>query len=110
MTCVNQTRPQCVNQMGKTQSKPLAVRHGRETAWYVLISLKSVLDRPLTTLASDKFAAHNTRCTHAVYLSAFLWILEKTGIYCNNCTTNILGFLLLKQVVRIFTTELEMVN
>jgi hypothetical protein len=28
MTCVNQTQPQCVNQMGKTQSKPLAARHG----------------------------------------------------------------------------------
>jgi hypothetical protein len=33
--CVNQTRPHCVNQMVKTQSKPLAVRHGRGTAWYV---------------------------------------------------------------------------
>jgi hypothetical protein len=30
--CVNQTRPHCVNQMGKTQSKPLAERHGRGTA------------------------------------------------------------------------------
>jgi hypothetical protein len=28
MVCVNQTRPHCVNQMGKTQSKPLAERHG----------------------------------------------------------------------------------
>jgi hypothetical protein len=28
MACVNQTRPHCVNQMGKTQSKPLAERHG----------------------------------------------------------------------------------
>jgi hypothetical protein len=28
MVCVNQTRPRCVNQMGKTQSKPLAERHG----------------------------------------------------------------------------------
>jgi hypothetical protein len=27
MACVNQTWPQCVNQMGKTQSKPLAERH-----------------------------------------------------------------------------------
>ena len=27
MVCVNQTRPHCVNQMGKTQSKPLATRH-----------------------------------------------------------------------------------
>ena len=30
---VNQTRPHCVNQMGKTHSKPLAARHGRGTAW-----------------------------------------------------------------------------
>jgi hypothetical protein len=30
---VNQTRPHCVNQMGKTQSKPLAERYGRGTAW-----------------------------------------------------------------------------
>jgi hypothetical protein len=37
VACVNQTRPHCVNQMGKTQSKPLASRHGRDmiTAWYV---------------------------------------------------------------------------
>jgi hypothetical protein len=28
MACVKQTRPHCVNQMGKTQSKPLAARHG----------------------------------------------------------------------------------
>jgi hypothetical protein len=34
MVCVNQTRPQYVNQMGRTQSKLLAERHGRGTAWY----------------------------------------------------------------------------
>jgi hypothetical protein len=28
MTCVNQTRLHCVNQMGTTQSKLLAARHG----------------------------------------------------------------------------------
>jgi hypothetical protein len=28
---VNQTRPHCVNQMGKTHSKPLVARHGRGT-------------------------------------------------------------------------------
>jgi hypothetical protein len=33
MACVNQTRPHCVNQMGKTQSNDLAERHGRGTAW-----------------------------------------------------------------------------
>jgi hypothetical protein len=46
MTRVNQTRPHCVNQMGKTQSKSFwhgmtGERHGRGmgTAWYVWISL-----------------------------------------------------------------------
>jgi hypothetical protein len=29
MACVDQTRPHCVNQMGKTQSKRLAARHGK---------------------------------------------------------------------------------
>ena len=33
MASVNQTRPFCVNQMGKTHSKALAARHGRGTAW-----------------------------------------------------------------------------
>ena len=33
MPTVNHTRPHCVNQMGKTHSKPLAARHGRGVAW-----------------------------------------------------------------------------
>ena len=33
MASVNQTGPHCVNQMGKTHSKPLAARHGGGTAW-----------------------------------------------------------------------------
>ena len=33
MASVNQTRPHCINQIGKTHSKPLAARHGRGTAW-----------------------------------------------------------------------------
>ena len=33
MASVNQTRPQCVNRMGKTHSKPLAARLGRGKAW-----------------------------------------------------------------------------
>ena len=33
MASVNQTRPHCVNQMGKTHSKTLAARRGRRTAW-----------------------------------------------------------------------------
>jgi len=42
MASLNQTRPHCVNQMGKTHSKHLAVRHGRRTAWYVWIGFKSL--------------------------------------------------------------------
>jgi len=43
MAGVNQTRPHCVNQMGKTHSKPLVARHGcgMGTACYVWIGLKS---------------------------------------------------------------------
>jgi len=33
MASVNQTQPHCVNQMGKTHSKPLAAWHGRGMAW-----------------------------------------------------------------------------
>ena len=33
MASVNQTRPHCVNQLGKTHSKSLAARHDRGTAW-----------------------------------------------------------------------------
>jgi hypothetical protein len=33
MASVNPTQPHCVNQMGKTHSKPLMARHGRGTAW-----------------------------------------------------------------------------
>jgi hypothetical protein len=35
MTCGNETWLHCVNQMEKTQYKPLAGRHGRGTAWYM---------------------------------------------------------------------------
>jgi hypothetical protein len=64
MVCVNQTRPHCVNQMGKTQSKPLPERHGRGMAWYVWIRLKTV-----TVCACH--AAHN--CTA---FSAFFRVLR----------------------------------
>ena len=33
MASVNQIRPHCVNEVGMTNSKPLAARHGRGTAW-----------------------------------------------------------------------------
>jgi len=57
MASVNQTRPHCVNQMGKTHSKPLAARHGHGML---------CVNRPLTCpkamgmylLARQAFNAH----------------------------------------------------
>ena len=44
MASVNQIWPHCVNQMGKTHSKPLVARHGRGTAYYVWIGLNWAKD------------------------------------------------------------------
>jgi hypothetical protein len=46
MASVNKTRPHCVNQMGKTHSKPLAPRHGRGTAWARHAMCESALSHP----------------------------------------------------------------
>jgi hypothetical protein len=43
MASVNQTRPHCVNQIGKIHFKPLAAWHGRETAW-AIHNIKKILD------------------------------------------------------------------
>jgi hypothetical protein len=45
MAGVHQTRPHCVNQMGKTHSKPLAARHGSGTAWARHAMCESALRR-----------------------------------------------------------------
>jgi len=45
MASVNQTRPHCVNKMGKTHSKPLEARHGRGTAWARHAMCESALSR-----------------------------------------------------------------
>ena len=47
---VNQTRPHCVNQMGKTHSKPLAARNGRWTAWARHGHGMLCVNRPLVSL------------------------------------------------------------
>ena len=46
MANVNQTRPHCVNQTGKTHSKTLAARHGRGTAWARYAMCESAFTRP----------------------------------------------------------------
>ena len=51
MTSVNQTRPYCVNQKGKTHSKPLVARHGRRTAWARHDMCESVFRMPLNYIS-----------------------------------------------------------
>ena len=53
MTSVNQVRPHCVNQTGKTHSKPLAARHGRGTAWARHAMCESALRFPDFTTAQE---------------------------------------------------------
>jgi len=52
MASVNQTRPHCVNQMGKTHSKPLAARHDRGTAWARHAMCESVLSAAVGKVAN----------------------------------------------------------
>jgi hypothetical protein len=77
VACVNQTRPHCVNQMGKTQSKPLAARHGRGmgSAWYVWISLQT----------------NNTRYSHSSCKVhwGWRWSLATFTVSCNKCVTSV---------------------
>jgi hypothetical protein len=53
LASVNQTRPHCVNQMGKTHSKPLAARHGRGTAFVRHGYGKLCVNRPLYHFVRD---------------------------------------------------------
>jgi hypothetical protein len=62
MASLNQTRPHCVNQMGKTHSKALAVRHGRGTAW----AQHAMCESALTV---DATHTH----THRVASSCLIW-------------------------------------
>ena len=52
LTSVNQTRLHCVNQMGKTHSKPLAARHGSGTAWARHGKGMLCVNRPLISVVS----------------------------------------------------------
>jgi len=71
MASVNQTRPHCINQMGKTHSKPLAALHGRGTAWArhaicestLTGSFKNIFIRRLHSTAAI-FYTQITYCRH----------------------------------------------
>ena len=55
MTSVNQTRPHCVNQMGKTHSKLLAARHGTGMTWARHSMCESALNVPFPSNSKNIF-------------------------------------------------------
>ena len=63
MASVNQTRPHCVNQMGKIHSKPLAARHGRGTAWarhgHSMLCVNRPLNAPVGSHRTSKLRGSN---------------------------------------------------
>jgi hypothetical protein len=52
---VNQTRPHCVNQLGKLHSKHLAARHGRGTAWARHAMCESTFTRLPTSFTQFRY-------------------------------------------------------
>ena len=86
---VNQTGPHCVNQMGKTHSKPLVARHGRSmgTACYVWIGLYHTVSR--TTFCSTRFRRWSwcsplSKVTYSIQSSVWdsqVFILGKPHVY-----------------------------
>jgi hypothetical protein len=71
--CVNQTRSHCINQMRKTQSKPLAKRHGRGTAWEWHGMCESALSIQVRQFPVKDFDI--TRVSFASYLAEKLHLL-----------------------------------
>jgi hypothetical protein len=58
MICVNQTRPHCVNQMGKTQTNPLAERHGNARIPGHIFVAKSIVSLLRTASISCMLMQH----------------------------------------------------
>jgi hypothetical protein len=63
IACVNQTRPHCVNKMGKAQSKPLAERHDMCELAFTRPALTQRLGRTQPTRSSNPRSASGVlRC------------------------------------------------
>ena len=73
MESVNQTRPHCVNQMGKTHSKPLPARHGRGTAWARHGNGMLWVNRPWVSHAHMAVAASDVIRRFAVATGGMAW-------------------------------------
>ena len=72
---VNQTWPHCVNQMGKTQSKPLAARHGRGTAWARHGHGMLCVNRPLGAFLV--WTASSFQVSEVQKLNSFVWHVRR---------------------------------
>jgi hypothetical protein len=81
MACVNQTRSHCVNQMGKTQSKPFAERRGRGMAWERHGTCELAFRCPACTAHAPRCHLWSVRiyktCPHKMYASTFSTYLSK---------------------------------
>ena len=60
MASVNQTRPHCVNQMGKTHSKLLAARHAMCESAFRILAVTSRLDAMLNHFLGPVFRRQPT--------------------------------------------------
>ena len=54
MESMNQTRPHCVNQMGKTYSKPLAAQHAMSESAFTVRSSVAISSRRESQMRSTK--------------------------------------------------------
>jgi len=73
MASVNQTWPHCVNQMGKTHSKPSATRHGRGTAW----AWHAMCESTLTGYGHSSTVKLNTKPFQHDFVSATVNLLRQ---------------------------------
>jgi len=82
MASVNQTRPHCVNQMGKTHSKPLAARHGRGMAWawhgHGMLCVNRPLDCPVSSGCFYRLLTDSTKT----------WSADREEVRNFYCSTN----------------------
>ena len=96
MASVNQTRPHCVSQMGKTKSKPLAARHGNGRAWArhgkVMLCVNRPLDDQLFLSTRDvvnhKYYAEKCNATYFAFCVTWELLANMVFSYTNDGKSN----------------------
>ena len=105
MTSVYQTLPHCVNQMGKTHSKPLAARHGRGTAWARHAMCESALIASYLTGRYQKVILNN----HTNNNSSSKWEMIKNGVPQDSIIGPLFFLLYINYLPKIITKNNSMV-